>query len=74
MEKFTGYPLSVAEMAGVLRELAAKMKLMRYKKHPRPPKKASPQRVSDKRQPHVSTAKLLNERKKQRPVESHSTP
>lgn len=74
-EHWVGFQsLSVAEMAGVLRELAAKMKLMRYKKHPRPPKKASPKRVSDKRQPHVSTAKLLNERKKQRPVESHSTP
>jgi ribosomal protein S25 len=62
--------LSVAEVAGILRELAAKMKLVRYKKHPRPPKKAPPKRVSDKKQPHVSTARLLKERKKGR-TESH---
>src|SRR5512142_942852 len=62
--------LSVAEMAGILRELAAKMQLVRYKKHPRPPKKAPPKRVSDKKLPHVSTARLLKERKKGR-TESH---
>ena len=62
--------LSVAEMAGILRELAAKMKLVRYKKHPRPPKRAPPKKVSDKKRPHVSTARLLKERKKGR-TESH---
>ena len=51
--------LSVGEMAGILRELAAKMKLVRYKKHPRPPKRAPPKKVSDKKRPHVSTARLL---------------
>lgn len=49
-------------LAQLLRELAAKVTLARFRKHPRGPKKPRPARRSDKREPHVSTAKLLAKR------------
>jgi hypothetical protein len=56
--------LSVSEWSVLLRELAGKVRLDKLRKHPRGPKKPPPKRQRDKRKPHVSTAKLLAERKK----------
>lgn len=56
--------MSVSELVNVLQDLARRMKLAAYKKHSRGPKKAQPKRKSDKNVPHVSTAKILSQRKK----------
>jgi hypothetical protein len=56
--------LSHSEMIMFLKRLAANAKLLKYKKHPRGPKKPLPKRVSDPKTPHVSTARLIAERKK----------
>ena len=57
--------LSQSEFAMVLQELAKQVKLSRFRKHPRGPKKPSPKREFDPKHPHVSTARLLASRKKQ---------
>jgi hypothetical protein len=57
--------LSVAEWVSVLRTLASRVQLHKFSKQPRGPKKPKPKRHHNPRQPHVSTAKLLAERKKQ---------
>ena len=54
---------SAAEVAGVLRELAQRVRLGAYRKHPRGPKKPRPERPRCPRYRHVSTAKLLAGRK-----------
>ena len=54
--------LSPREFAHVLRELAASVKLSRYQKHPRGPKKAPPERIAYQNGKHVSTAKILAQR------------
>ncbi len=59
--------LGRGEMAGVLRHLAGKVNLRRYRKHPRKPKNARPKRVADTNQPHVATARLLEQRRKSKP-------
>jgi len=51
--------LSQAERVGLLRQLAANVKLSRFKKHPRGPKKPKQERVRDPKHPHISTARLL---------------
>jgi hypothetical protein len=48
----------------ILEKLAAKMKLYRFKKHPRGPKKPQPKRKGSKNTPHVSTAQIIANRKK----------
>ena len=48
----------------VLKKLAAKMKLYKFQKHPRKPKKPQPKRKGSKKTPHVSTAQILAKRKK----------
>lgn len=48
-----------AEFADLLRYLAARVSLAKFKKHPRGPKKPPSTRPKDKHLPHVSTAKLL---------------
>ena len=55
--------LTPAQLARVLKELAANMNLRRYRKHPRGPKKPPPQRARCKNGGHVSTAKLITQRK-----------
>lgn len=66
-EHWVGFQtMGASELAGLLRELAARLKLAHFQKHPRKPKKAPTKRVSDPKRPHVSTAKLLNERKKRK--------
>jgi hypothetical protein len=52
------------ELLLVLKELSAKVKLSVFRKHPRGPKKPAPKRISSKKHPNVSTAKILADRKK----------
>ncbi len=47
------------DFATVLREIAGKMQLARYQKHPRGPKKKPPKKSKYKNGGHVSTAKLI---------------
>jgi len=51
------------EFADILRLLASKVNLRRFKKHPRGPKKPQPKRIFDKNHPHVSTFRLIAARK-----------
>jgi hypothetical protein len=55
--------MTPSELAKVLEELAAKVKLSAFKKHSRGPKKLGSTRIRQKNKPHVSTAKILEERK-----------
>jgi len=52
-----------AEMVATLRALAQKVRLEAYRKSPRGPKKPRPKREHTTKAPHVSTAKLLRNRK-----------
>jgi hypothetical protein len=51
--------LSVTDLAAVLIDLAGKVYLARFRKHPRGPKKPRPLRQFDPKHPHQATAKLL---------------
>ena len=51
------------EMAGLMKALAKRVNLQHFQKHRRGPKKPMPKRVFYKRTPHVSTARILAERK-----------
>jgi hypothetical protein len=55
--------LPAADMATWLKEVASGINLLRYKKHPRGPKKKQPARTH-KNGSHVSTAKLLRDRER----------
>jgi Transposase DDE domain len=55
--------LGRARMARLLRELAGRMNLAKYRKHPRKPKKPAAKRINDPKQPHVATSELLAQRK-----------
>jgi len=57
--------LTQSELVRLLRELAAAIDLRRFRKHPRGPKKPSPKRTANKKQPHVSTARIIADHKKQ---------
>jgi len=52
------------EFARILKQLAGHMKLSRFKKHPRGPKKPVQKQEWDPKKTHVSTARLLAKRKK----------
>ena len=52
------------DLVRLLKKLAGNVKLSKYQKHPRGPKKAQPKRIVMKNKPHVSTARILAERKK----------
>jgi hypothetical protein len=54
--------LSDRDFAKALRELASSVKLSRYQKHPRGPKKKPPERTPYENGKHVSTAKILANR------------
>jgi Transposase DDE domain len=56
--------LSATELATTLRELATGVKLSKYKKAPTKPKKPKTPRQSGVNRPHVSTAKILAERRR----------
>lgn len=55
--------LTPAEMAKILKTLAANANLRRYQKHPRGPKKPPPKKTKYKNGGHVSTARLIAKRK-----------
>jgi len=55
---------SQLELIVLLKQLAKNVKLARFKKHPRGPKKPVTKRRSDPKHPHVSTARILSDRKK----------
>lgn len=52
------------DLVRLLIKLAGNVKLAKYQKHPRGPKKPQPKRKALNGHPHVSTAKILSERKK----------
>lgn len=52
--------LTIKKFLGILIELARNVKLEKYKKNRRGPKKKPPEKVYSPKEPHVSTAKLLN--------------
>ena len=54
---------SDAQLARVLKELALKVSLPRYQKHPRGPKKKPPRRTKYQHGEHVATAKIIAARK-----------
>lgn len=56
--------MSTPKLLKVLKELAVKVKLSAYQKHPRGPKKRQPKRKHDNKTPHVSMAKIIANRKK----------
>jgi hypothetical protein len=56
--------MSATELATVLRELASRVDLAKYKKAPTKPKKPKTARQSGANRPHVSTAKILAERRR----------
>jgi hypothetical protein len=55
--------LPAAALARILKNIAAKVRPDRFRKTRRGPKKPMPKRTFDKRHPHVSTARILAERK-----------
>src|SRR5262249_4776764 len=59
--------MSPADFACVLTHLAQKINLRRFRKHTRGPKKPSPKRHYDPAHPHLSTARILLQRKGQKP-------
>lgn len=58
------YRMSDEELGTVLQELAGKVRLSAFKKHKRGPKKKPPPKRNPKKETHVSTSKLLAQRKK----------
>ncbi len=57
--------MTVYKFVTILEQLAEKMKLYRFQKHPRGPKKPQPKRKGSKNTPHVSTSQIIAKRKKQ---------
>jgi hypothetical protein len=55
--------MPTAQFAAFLRDAAAEVSLLKYKKHPRGPKKPAVKRRHRRDHPHVSTAELLAARK-----------
>jgi hypothetical protein len=55
--------MSVAQLAKVLKDLAQRVDLSRYQKHPRGPKRPRPERIRTGRSNHVSTARIIAIRK-----------
>ena len=52
-----------AEFAHMLIDLAGRMRLSRYRKHKRGPKRPQPKKISGRQRHHVSTARMLAQRK-----------
>lgn len=57
------HELAPVELAGVLVELAKAVRLPKYQKHPRGPKKPKPKKQSGAKIKHVATARILASRK-----------
>jgi IS4 transposase len=58
------HDLTPVELAGVLVQLAEAVRLPRYQKHPRGPKKPQPKKQSGAKIKHVATAEILAKRQK----------
>jgi hypothetical protein len=58
--------METSEIVAVLIMLARNVYLPAFQKHPRGPKKPQPKRKSSKKTPHVSTAKIIDSRKKKK--------
>jgi len=56
-------PLNEKQLARLLVQLARSVDLPRFQKHRRGPKRPPPKRIGDKRHPHLSTARLIAQRK-----------
>lgn len=56
--------METSEIVAVLKMLARNVHLPAFRKHPRGPKKPRPKRISSKKTPHVSTARIIANRKK----------
>jgi hypothetical protein len=56
---------SPREMARFLRQAATHVRLAAFRKHPRGPKKKPPSKMNKKHRTHVSTARILNQRRSQ---------
>jgi len=56
--------MATLEFVEVLKEFSSNVKLSAFRKHPRGPKKQAVKRIASKNSPHVSTAKILANRKK----------
>lgn len=63
MEWLVFRSLSVAAFAELLRAWAGQVRLEAFRRHRRGPKKPTSKRKYDKKKPHVSTARLLEQRK-----------
>jgi hypothetical protein len=63
-QRIASQRMSVNELVVVLKMLSGNVKLSKFKKHPRGPKKPQPKRKPCKDSPHVSTAKIIAERKR----------
>lgn len=58
--------LTAEQLVELLRELAGNVRLARFRKAHRGPKKPAIQRKHNKKHPHVATAKLLAERQRKK--------
>jgi hypothetical protein len=59
------------DLVATLRALAANVRLQKFRRHPRGPKKPAQKRKYNKRHPHVATSKLLAERRtKKQPLKT----
>jgi len=58
--------METSEIVAVLIMLARNVYLPTFQKHPCGPKKPQPKRKSSKKTPHVSTAKIIDSRKKKK--------
>lgn len=66
--------LDADALATVLLDLAGHVDLARYTKHPRKPKKPPPVRHYDPKHPHVSTAKILEQRRQSKKQQATKQP
>ena len=64
-EWFVFQNMTFTELSQTLKHLAGLVKLRTFRLSPRDPKKAQPKRTYLKNKPHVSTAKILNQKKLQ---------
>ena len=55
--------LTVAELVVVLRQLASNIRLSKFRRHPRGPKKQTAKRKYNKKHPHVATSRILAKRR-----------
>ena len=55
--------MTFTELSQILKHLAGQVKLRAFRRHPRDPKKPQPKRTYIKNKPHVSTAKILSQKK-----------